>query len=496
MAEVKAGKGALLKLAVLVALFAGGFLLARFTPLGNYLNGDGVQTAIDFLRGSKLAPMIFVTAYATLTALAVPGAILTLAGGAVFGVFWGVIFNSIAANIGANAAFLIARSLGRDGVRGLMGEESEALRKMDDVVGRHGFRGLLTLRLIPLVPFNALNFGSGLMPLRWSTYAAATMIGIFPGTVVYTFFADALLQGSQDASRGALVRVAIAGALLILMSFLPQILRRLNIQLPGAGVGAASLVLLGAAGATAQQPGDLVDHGAFTSVLREVVVDAGVDYARLQDRAPALDAYLEQLARVSPEALEGAGTNELLAFWINAYNACMLDRVIEHYPIERAGGLTRLKNAVAGRPANSVWQIPDVFTAPHCTVAGEERSQDQIEHEIIRPMGDPRIHFAVNCAALSCPPLVADAYEGARLDDQLDARVRAFIDAPAHFVLDDGVLRVNKVLDWFGDDFGGPEGVKAFFAGYLAGDARAMLEDDGTRVEYFEYDWTLNDSGS
>jgi hypothetical protein len=70
-----------------------------------------------------------------------------------------------------------------------------------------------------------------------------------------------------------------------------------------------------------------------------------------------------------------------------------------------------------------VWQIPDVFSRKHCRIAGAERSQGEIEHEIIRPMGDPRIHFAVNCAARSCPPIWPEAYTGEELDAQLDRAV-------------------------------------------------------------------------
>ena len=505
MDEVDNRKRNITKLLLLGLILVGGFLAVRLTPLGDLLSREGVTSAIAFLRASAWAPLIFIIAYATLTALAVPGTILTLVGGGVFGVFWGTVYNSIAANIGANAAFLISRGLGREGVRSLLGSDSAALEKLDDVVGRHGFRGLLTLRLIPLVPFNALNFGSGLLPLRWRTYAVATLVGIFPGTVVYTFFADALLQGSQEASRGALIRVAIAGALLILMSFLPQILKRFRISLPGAAAGILCGFLAGPGGALGQEtqtqearePGlesrILVDHGPFTALLEDVVTPGGVDYAGLKARHEALGAYLSQLGAVSEADLEGASETDRLAFWINAYNACMLDRVVRHYPIERARGLARLKNAVAGRPANSVWQITDVFTEPHCLIAGSNRSQDQIEHEIIRPMGEPRIHFAINCAARSCPPLIPEAYDGARLDEQLDARVRAFMADPAHFRLEGNTLQVNKVLDWFGSDFGGAEGLKAFFSRYAEGSDRDALGQADTGVTYFEYDWTLND---
>ena len=172
--ESRGRAGALLKLGALALLVVGGYLIAKATPAGGYLTREGIGEGIAWLRGNPWAPPIFVGVYAAATALAVPGAVLTLAGGAVFGFYWGTLYNSIAANIGANAAFLIARSLGGGAVRRLIGKESNVLSKLDGIVERHGFRGLLTLRLIPLVPFNALNFGSGLMPLRWRTYAIAT----------------------------------------------------------------------------------------------------------------------------------------------------------------------------------------------------------------------------------------------------------------------------------------------------------------------------------
>ena len=498
-------RGALFKLGVLVLLIIAGYLVATRTPLGGYLSREGIFELVNWLRGHPWAPVIFIALYATATALAVPGTILTLGGGAIFGFWWGTLFNFTAANIGANAAFVIARALGRDGVRHLMGNDSGALEKLDNVVKRHGLRGLLTLRLIPLVPFNALNFGSGLMPLRWRTYALATLIGILPGTAVYTFFADALLQGSQEASRDALIRVAAAGLLLILLSFLPALLKRLGVRLPG--MGAAVLVAALASGfagtghAAAQTTagGALPDHRAFTAVLAPIVgVPPLVDYARLAADRSALDAYIAALDATDPTDLSAASPDAQLAFWINAYNACMLKRVADHYPIRRAGGLRRITNAVAGRPANSVWQIADVFTGDHCPVAGSVRSQDEIEHEIIRPMGDPRIHFAINCAALSCPPLIPEAYDASTLDAQLDARVHAFVNDPRQFtVAAEGgrrTVRVNIVLDWFKEDFGGLAGIRPFLARYTPGSDAEALEDPNTGLEFIDYDWTLNDT--
>lgn len=265
-----------------------------------------------------------------------------------------------------------------------------------------------------------------------------------------------------------------------------------------------ALVLAAVAGAALVPGGpaagqSLPSHEPFTQVLREVVESPRVDYGALAQDRDGLDRYLASLAEVTPAALEAAPREDRLAFWINAYNACMLRLVVDHYPLEGGGGfMTRLKNFFADRPENSVWQIGDVFTRRHCAVAGEDRSQDEIEHEIIRPVfQDPRIHFAVNCAALSCPRLRTEAYRGSELNRQLDDQVAVFVDDPRHFRLEsspDATLRLNKVLDWYAEDFGGVEGLRDFFRPWLDEGTASRVADPETEVAFFEYDWTLNDT--
>ncbi len=225
----------LLKLLAFVVIVAGGLLAARFTPLGEYLSRDGIRQGIEILRGSTLAPLVFVPVYALAVGLAIPGTILTLAGGAVFGLWWGTLFNWLGAVLGANLAYALGRFLGRDGIEQIAGDKTDrwpAMERLDRAVREHGFRGMLTLRLIPVVPFNALNFGGGLVGLAWPAYALATGIGIIPGTFVYTMFADALLEGSTQASTDAFIRMAVSGVLLVFLSFLPTIARKLKVRLP------------------------------------------------------------------------------------------------------------------------------------------------------------------------------------------------------------------------------------------------------------------------
>lgn len=127
----------------------------------------------------------------------------------------------------------------------------------------------------------------------------------------------------------------------------------------------------------------------------------------------------------------------------------------------------------------------------------EAAPRAEIEHDIIRPVfQEPRIHFAVSCAAYDCPQLREEAYVGDRLDEQLDDQVRRLMAVDRHFRIEGGdppVLRVNRVLDWFSEDFGGEDGIPDFFAPYLSGDERALIEESDVKVEFLHSDWTLND---
>lgn len=216
---------AAVKLLALVALLGAG---AWFLTQGQSSWLTSPRALVDrasALRNEWWAPILFVATYAALAALNFSGLVLTLVGGAVFGVVWGTLLNTLGANLGATGAYWLARALGRDGVRFLVGDR---LAVVDRFAGQGGFPWLLRLRLVPVVPFNLLNLAGGLAAMPWPMFAAATAIGILPGTVVYTWFADALVAGSREASRDALVRVAVAGGALILLSFVPWIVRRLG----------------------------------------------------------------------------------------------------------------------------------------------------------------------------------------------------------------------------------------------------------------------------
>lgn len=190
--------------------------VAQSTGLLDILRDPAARShALESLRGATgrwWAGPLFALVYAAAVAFALPASILTLVGGAAFGLWRGVLWVTLGANLGASIAFWLARRLGRPALEGLLGPR---LGTFDRTSGAAGFQGLLTLRLLPVAPFSLLNFLAGLTIIPWWDYALATAIGILPGTVIYVYFADALLAGSAGSSRSALLRAAGAGLLLV-----------------------------------------------------------------------------------------------------------------------------------------------------------------------------------------------------------------------------------------------------------------------------------------
>ncbi|MDQ3698380.1 MAG: VTT domain-containing protein [Gemmatimonadota bacterium] len=216
---------AALKLLALAFILTGSYVLARQTGLTRYADIETAAVAVRELRGEPWILPAFVLTYVVAATLGFPGSVLTLAGGAMFGFTLGTVVNWLGATAGAMAAYLLARTLGRDAFAGLLGKHAISLGHL---AAEHGFATVLRLRLIPIVPFNALNFASGVAGVDARSYAAATALGILPATAIYTYFADALLEGASGARQGAFVRLAIAGGLLVLLSFVPTIARRLG----------------------------------------------------------------------------------------------------------------------------------------------------------------------------------------------------------------------------------------------------------------------------
>ena len=220
-----------------------------------------------------------------------------------------------------------------------------------------------------------------------------------------------------------------------------------------------------------------VDNSIYAELLKKYVENGVVDYAGFKKDQDKLHEYLKVLEQTDTKKLS---LDEQLAFYINAYNAWTIKLVLSGYP-----GIHSIKDL------GSFWSSPWKKEIVH--VDGKVLSLDDIEHGIIRPkFKDPRIHFAVNCASKSCPPLSSEPYEGKIINQQLDAAARAFINDPKRNRLEGNTLYVSKIFDWYGEDFKG--GIVNFFLKYAEGDLKRGLEANKNQIKirYLDYDWSLN----
>ncbi|GAC1651521.1 MAG: DUF547 domain-containing protein [Gemmatimonadaceae bacterium] len=227
------------------------------------------------------------------------------------------------------------------------------------------------------------------------------------------------------------------------------------------------------------------DHSAFDELLRGHVVNGMVDYDAFQ-RSPLFATYLTALAAFDPARL---GTLDQLAFWINAYNAYTIQLINEHREresirnIDKSLGFLKLKGP---------WR------EPLAVVGGRPYTLDAIEHDIIRKrFAEPRIHFALVCAAMGCPPLRSEAYAGDRLTAQLDDQARLFLrQSPAKNRVDTRTrtVYVSMIFNRYKNDFGGTDASVGQFIGrwYAEGPEKTLLESGRFRLEQTAYDWTLN----
>jgi len=239
---------------------------------------------------------------------------------------------------------------------------------------------------------------------------------------------------------------------------------------------------------------DVLNHGLFTRVLQIHVRDGNVNYKALKTDPYDLLQYLGQVAKVQLKAMS---KREKLALFINAYNAYTLKLVIEHYPIKGWNPLF---------PRNSIRQISGAWDEWKITVGGKKMTLNDLEHNYIRKLGDPRIHFAIVCAAKSCPLLASYAFEPDKVGLQLDERVRLFMQRSDKFFycFDCKKIKISKILEWFYGDFSrfavdGTRsykryaGVMGFFLNYFNEDLRQKALKDKPSIDFLQYDWFLNE---
>ncbi len=224
------------------------------------------------------------------------------------------------------------------------------------------------------------------------------------------------------------------------------------------------------------------DHSNFDQVLKAYVDSQGrVDYNGISGDETFRE-YMISLENAKPDSLSRDGQ---LAFWINAYNAVTIDKVIKWKP----------KKSVRETFVPGVWTGTKFFTSREHTVAGQRLSQDDIEHEILRKrFKEPRIHFAVICASSGCPPLPQIAYTAENVQPRLEEETRMYLHSERGLQIDyvENTMMLSKLFDWFAGDFETKSGsVTNFIKPYLDEKAMAFL-DRMPKMSYINYDWSLN----
>lgn len=246
------------------------------------------------------------------------------------------------------------------------------------------------------------------------------------------------------------------------------------------------------------------DFSDYDSVLKTFVNEkAMVDYGKLKAQPEKLDAFAAAMGKLTSDNYDKWSEKDKIAFWLNAYNALTLKAIIDNYPIKSSFFRSRIY------PKNSIRQIPGVWEK----IKFEVRTSvtlNQIEHEILRVKFDePRIHMAMVCAAMGCPPLRNEPYVGDKLDEQLDDQTRRFLGNSAKFKIDrsKNILYLSTIFKWFSGDFVkkyGPgknigkhdkkeSAVLNFVANYLTDAQKDYVLAGKFKIKYPKYDWSLNE---
>lgn len=213
------GKSALIKFLTFLVFLAAVVITVRATGASHYLEQQALRTMIAGY--GALAPIIYILIYAIAPSLFLPGLPITIVGGILFGPFWGVVYAITGATIGACVAFLVSRYLAREWVAERL--RSPRWRRLDDAVERHGWRVVAFTRLIPLFPFNLLNYAFGLTKIRFVHYAVTSFLAMLPACIAFIVFSSSLL----DLIRGKMSLTFIVGVVLVaVVSMIPVFYKR------------------------------------------------------------------------------------------------------------------------------------------------------------------------------------------------------------------------------------------------------------------------------
>ncbi len=232
------------------------------------------------------------------------------------------------------------------------------------------------------------------------------------------------------------------------------------------------------------------DHSLFTQALKQNVKNGIVNYKAIKTDG-RFKQYIEQLKKTDTTLI---GPVEKLAFWINAYNAFTINIVIANYPLKS------IKDLGADVVIGTIFKTT-IWDKDLVEINGKKMSLNDIENNIIRKSGDARVHFAMVCAAKSCPPLRNEAYEGANLNEQLDDQGQIFLsDTNKNRInFEKKELVLSKIFDWFEEDFErDSKSVIKFIARFVPKEIadKLLSEEKEFDIDYLDYDWSLNECPS
>lgn len=256
------------------------------------------------------------------------------------------------------------------------------------------------------------------------------------------------------------------------------------------------------AAADAATAGDTTRYQRWqTSLSRNVSSHGLVNYKQWKAERQDLDQFILSLKKIGLTEYESMNGSEKIALWINTYNAFTVQLILDHYPIRRSG--------LNLYPESSIRQIDGVWEKYKISVAGRTVSLHEIENEILRKeFKEPLIHFAINCASRSCPPLTNKVYMGSTLPEQLEHAAAAFVKSQNFNRIDPPRKKVelSKIFDWYGEDFvpkyftkpmarrsRNQAAVVTFVAERSNAAEKAFLQSNEFALSYLGYDWTLNE---
>lgn len=212
-----------------------------------------------------------------------------------------------------------------------------------------------------------------------------------------------------------------------------------------------------------------MDHAKWNTLLQKNVSKSGkVNYGAFKKDSKELSSYLSALAANVPTA--STSRKATLAYWINAYNAYTVKLIVDNYPVK------------------SIKDIKDPWGTKFFKLGNKQYSLEEIEHQILRKMDEPRIHFAINCASFSCPNLLNQAYTEANLEAQLNSVTKSFINDKSKNTITASTIEISKIFDWFGEDFKKNGSIISFFNKYSA-----LKISNTAKITFKDYNWSLNE---